>query len=226
MRKMNKTLLLLAMSVISLSIGSHAKASAQIGETKSVEPSTETILPFSGIKDTDSIIKVSGDVYVHGKVTISNLLDINNSVIELDSDNNALAKTVRDVRNGEKLKTIKTFNQTRDRNSPPVNVMSLGYGGYSTADWSSGDYWHYTDYAFQASPVGIGKYLYFESYGDSMLAGDSEDWNATHDTGVGHGVWLDPKVGTEINSNIGSTLACWSWGPKAGSSYFVRNDRG
>lgn len=227
MVKLNKLLMFAFVSVASFTLTNEVKAEAVIGKEVPVEPSTEEVLPFSGIKDSDSIIKLSGDVYVHGEVTISNLEDINNPIIKLDSNNNALAKTAGEIRNGKTLEEIKVVSkQLRDRNSPPTQVISLGYGAYSTADWSSGDFWHYTDYAFQASPVGVGKYLYFQSYGDSMLAGDSEDWNATHNTGVGHGVWLDPKQGSEINSSIGSTLACWSWGPKPGSSYFVRNDRG
>lgn len=223
MKNWKKLLVIAPLLLGTIIISSNANANATTGEITTEKITQDSKLPFDRIKNEDSILRVSENTYIHGQVAIYDLLDMNNPILELDSDNNILSKKAEDIRNGDQLISVTTHKQTRDRSTPPSQTMSLGTGAYATGNWSTGNYWHYADYAYQAAPAGPGKSLYFTSAGDSMLAGDSEDWNNTHNTGVGHGVFINAGGGTEVIPGVGYTLSCWSWGPASGSKYMIYN---
>lgn len=207
-----------------LLVANSAYASATSGNFNLAPTNNSELLSSDRISNDDTILRLSDNTYVHGKVTLYNILDLNNSVISLDTDNNALAKKAGDIRNGEAIEPLEATNSHTKGTKPPVQLLNLGTGAYASGKWPvSGGKWYYTDYAYQAVPSAPGKSLYFSAEFDSMLAGDSEDWNNTNNTGVGAGVFIGAGQGTEVIPGIGTALACWSWSPGANSGYLIYN---
>ncbi|MGY3712110.1 hypothetical protein [Lactococcus petauri] len=212
----------------------NVSASAKVGEVREGQDPAITLKEvFKAYKDTDTIVKLSSGALVHGKVSIANISDPDKIIFSIDTDKDSRARTVADIKKGVSLETVKTPDvpSLRDRTTPPTQLMNLGEDSSSTLHWTAGGgIWRYAAYAYQPVPVTTAvKGLCFHAYHDTMLAGDSQDWNDTYNTGVGHGVFCYTNeqasyVSQWVTSNLGSNiLSCWSWSPAAGSYYTVKN---
>lgn len=193
------------------------------------------------VKDTDTVVELSSGVRVHGEIEIYDMSEPEKPILSIDTNRNSKAKTIAEVKKGAKLEPVQVPDTNylsqfdgiqrtqervvRDRNTPPTQLMKLGSGARAAGGWTTGNYWHYTPYAYAPTS---GKALHFWTWLDSMLAGDSEDWNNTHRTGVGYGVYIPSNYEASypdkwVVAGVGNVLACWSWGPRAGSTWEVTN---
>ncbi|MBL3716249.1 hypothetical protein GHK52_05395 [Lactococcus garvieae] len=188
-------------------------------------------------KPTDTIIELSSGIRVHGEITIYDMVNPDKPILSINTDHNSKAKILEEIEAGAGLdpiqvpdsKFISQFDilslKTGDGNIPPTQLMRLGSGAYVRGHWTTGNYWHYAPYGY--APIS-GKALHFWAWSDSFLAGDSEDWRNTYNTGVGHGVYVHsiyegsyPDIW--VQAGVGQVLSCWSWGPKSGSNYEISN---
>lgn len=72
------------------------------------------------------------EVYIHGKITI---VKNNKEVANLDSDNNANAKTLKSLKTGDSLKIVSVPIVTPrryDSPNPPVYGIKLGQDAYGS----------------------------------------------------------------------------------------------
>lgn len=228
--------LALASTALLICFGSPIKVAASATEG----PSSRIQKSNSSLKDSDTVVEISGGVLVHGEISIYDISNPDEPVLTLNTDDNQKAKTMKEVNNGAKLETVqvpetnslsqfdgiqKIQERAGDRNTPPTQLMKLGSGAEASGTWTTGNYWHYTPYAYAPTS---GKSLHFWTWLDSMLAGDSEDWNNTHRTGVGYGVYIPSNYEASypdkwVIAGVGNVLACWSWGPRAGATWRVTN---
>ncbi|MCL2114149.1 MAG: hypothetical protein FWH31_09455 [Streptococcaceae bacterium] len=220
------------LSVAELGVGGYSiKASA--ATTPSSTDQANNGLQLGNLKKTDTITEVSGGVYVHGKVTISNTLDAKNEEVVLNTDTDSRAKKVEQVLAGETLDVVTvpqeavTFSALATtlsgQSTPPTALMSLGSGAYATGTWGSTSGWRYSNYAFQPTPVSTSnKPLYFIANKFAMWAGDSGYWgtlsNGPYYITAGNSYNVPDKSGD------GNVYACWANSPVSGSGYKVTNE--
>lgn len=168
------------------------------------------------VKDSDTLIKIPGGVYVHGKVTIT---ENNKEIATLDSDNNLDAKTLKNLKMREDINIVEAPTLKReDGSAPPIYGMKLAQDAYAAGVWDV-NYGgiHYTPYAYETTNPSV-DLLYWISKRDSMYIGGSEVWNNPT-----HGTVVNPGEGTYINPPYNSSAA-WTYAPfVAGASWYVGN---
>jgi hypothetical protein len=166
-------------------------------------------------------------------------------ILSINTDTDSRAKTEEAVRDGAALEIVQvpattsstlsnslimaTSSTYGDQKTPPTQLIRLGVNAYATGNFSTGNYWHYANYAFEAAPDNGG--LCFKAFVSTMYAGDSVDWDNTYSTGVAHGtLLLTNESGSYVsqwvlsNHNLGSNiLSCWTKNPSADANYEVAN---
>lgn len=227
MKKIRKIVIIFVCFVICIWAGNHVRAKAIGYPTKNenITNVENSMLPYDKIKDDDTVLKISGDVYIHGEVTIYDSLDKSKVVMTLNSDTDSRAKKARDIRNGVNIDTITVPTKSLRGYAPPTQLISLGVGASAAHPWRGQGLakWEYSDYAYQPAPVtSATKPLYFASQNDSMRAGDSEDWTNTYNTGGNYGLLINNGSNLYV-TGIGNILACWTWNANIGASYYVGN---
>lgn len=212
---MKKNIVLVGIAAISV-LGATAVKADSKNDTTSDIPSV--LLDNDKVKDTDTLIKIPGGVYVHGKITIEK----NDKVIAtLDSDNNPEAKTLKTLKMGESIKTVGVpiiSNKRYDSPTPPVYEIKLGQDAYDAGVWDV-NYGgiHYTPYAYEATNPAA-DLLYWKASRDSMYVGGSEVWNNPT-----QGQVILPGEGSYINP-LYNNSAAWTYSPfVAGASWYVGN---
>ncbi|MGV8956171.1 hypothetical protein [Lactococcus lactis] len=210
---MKKVICLLSVMAIFVIGGFSVNADVKTQEENGI---SSEILNNNKVKDSDTLLKISGDVYIHGKATI---IENNEVIASLDSDNNPDAKSIRELKSGSNLKTVNINLKSADRATPPVQVIKLGVQSYAEGVWdvNAGLPLHYTQYAYETTNPSV-DLLYWESFRDSMYIGGSEVWNSpTSGTVVygGQGTYIRPLY---------NSSAVWTYSPfVAGASWYVGN---
>lgn len=209
---MKKVICLLSVMTISIIGGLSVNADVKTQEENGI---SSEILNNNKVKDSDTLLKIPGDVYIHGKATI---IENNEVIASLDSDNNPDAKSIRELKSGSNLKNVSINLKSADRATPPVQVIKLGVQSYAEGVWDVNHAGiHYTPYAYQTTNPSV-DLLYWESFRDSMYIGGSEVWNSpTSGTVVygGQGTYIRPLY---------NSSAAWTYSPfVAGASWYVGN---
>lgn len=209
---MKKVICLLSVMAIFVIGGFPVDADVKTQEENGI---SSEILNNNKVKDSDTLLKIPGDVYIHGKATI---IENNEVIASLDSDNNPDAKSIRELKSGSNLKTVNINLKSADRTTPPVQVIKLGVQSYAEGVWDVNHAGiHYTPYAYETTNPSV-DLLYWESFRDSMYIGGSEVWNSpTSGTVVygGQGTYIRPLY---------NSSAAWTYSPfVAGASWYVGN---
>ncbi len=209
---MKKVICLLSVMAILVIGGFPVNADVKTQEDNGI---SSEILNNNKVKDSDTLLKIPGDVYIHGKATI---IENNEVIASLDSDNNPDAKSIRELKSGSNLKTVNINLKSADRTTPPVQVIKLGVQSYAEGVWDVNHAGiHYTPYAYETTNPAV-DLLYWESFRDSMYIGGSEVWNSPTSGTVVYG-----GQGTYIRPLFNSSAA-WTYSPfVAGASWYVGN---
>lgn len=78
-----------------------------MADTTSPAPNQERAnMVLSDFKDSDGILKLSTNVYIHGKVSISDLSCNSKGPVAFDSESDPRAKTVKEVKEGGVLEVV------------------------------------------------------------------------------------------------------------------------
>lgn len=229
---MKKLFLLVVTACLAFAVSGTAQATAKLEqpeESKVTKKSAE-------FKDTDTVVELSSGVQVHGQIEIYEMSNPNQPILSLDTDKDTRAKKYGDIKRGAKPNIVQVpksglepFVRVIVSNVPPTQLMNLRKGAWASESWGGGYYWHFASYAYQPVPVVNEKRtLHFNSSGDSMLAGDSWDWNNTYRTGIGYGETIPESEGVwyPVTSHApGNILSCWSYNPATNrmADYTVTN---
>ncbi|MDG4984548.1 hypothetical protein OGZ51_10365 [Lactococcus lactis] len=214
MKKILKTFGILSIPIIGV-VAASKPAIIKADTTSEVYP------VLKEYQKTDKLLKISGNVYVHGKVTITNFSPKSKGMISLDTDTDPRAKTVQEILNGELIETVDVPNSPLSTLSVPSRIMNLGEKASAAGDWNphiSG--FQYTPYAYQPVPLGTKDLLRWYSWFDSMYVGGSERWNNPIS---GHVIPNDGKA--YVSDATGNISAAWTQTPFAeGAMWKVAND--
>lgn len=212
-----KKLIILTSILLSTILGKNI-AMADTTTQYSTQERMQTVL--SNFKDSDKILKLSTNVYVHGKVSISDLSRNSKGPLNLDSNSDPRAKSVKDVKEGSLLEEIQVPQSPLGVLAAPTQIMNLGVGAGASGRWVplvTG--YQYTPYTYQPVPLGTSDLLRWSAYWDSIYIGGSERWhNPTS------GIVVTRFTDRYIGDAAGNISAAWTQYPfEEGASWYVGN---
>lgn len=238
MKRPNCKICLMAITALIFGGGILVNSPTHAAEKKPI-PDTVSTMPFSDLKDTDSILVMPSGAYLHGKATIFNK-DSSKTVATYDSDqplstkNSGIKKmTVAEARQEIGKSTgiaLPNFYSTRT-NVPPAqtqdHIVGVNPGSSIWENLSIGANWQFSRAYFASWPQSSGQYLLWKAHiDDGRIADMGDSWKQYYDQKGAYGALIKYSSPASYYTSTGTwwhEMAFNSYAPKSGTSYEVAN---